>query len=360
MPSRLNVLVWTLVATGWLQSNHAHALSAPTSLMLIGGLVVAGEKVPSETASEEPQDEGKTSSKADDDDEDDIALDTFQRGVESSVNATARWFDSFFGDARSFDDRQYRSQGRVSLAPEWSAYEGWKLRSRLRAQANLPIAEDRFSAFIGRVDGDDFVVGDDRERRTSVIRNVEGDSEWLVGLGFNPNQGEENRFSITGGIRGGLRADLYTEARYLYQIRVTETIQIRSRSALFWRNSDGFGVGQRLDYEQTWGDDWLGRISVEATSAERVEGIRWRNISTLYHLYTDEKAIAAEFWYNGESKAAVPDQDLGIRFIHRQSWLRDWFYVEKWIGSHWPKSEPGDPRNQAWLVGIEFEVWFGR
>ncbi|MCC5880530.1 MAG: hypothetical protein JJU03_11630 [Idiomarina sp.] len=319
----------------------------------------ASAQEPAEESSEPSTQAQTDEQQQEEDDDDDMVIDSIQQGVQTSVDATARWFDNFFGDGRSFDD-QYRSQGRFSVAPEWSQYDGWSVGSSFRAQVNLPLAEDRFSAFVGRVGTDDYVVGEDSERRASVLRNVTGDSEWLVGLGFNPNQGEENRFSASVGIRGGLRADLYTEARYLYQIRVTESSQVRTRSALFWRDSDGFGFAQRLDYEQTWGKEWLGRFSTEATTAERVDGIRWRNTTSLYHLYDDNKAIAGEFWYRGESKAEVPDEDFGVRLIHRQSWLRDWFYVEKWIGSHWPKEEPHENRSQAWLVGIEFEVWFGQ
>lgn len=290
--------------------------------------------------------------------DDDMMIDSLQQGVQSSVSATARWIDNFFGDGRTLDD-QYRSQGRFSLAPEWSEYEGFKMRSSFRAQVNLPHAEERFSAFIGRVDTEDYVVGEDRQRRASVLRNVSGDSEWLIGLGFNPGQGEENRFSISAGIRGGLRADLYTEARYLYQIRLSDSAQIRTRSALFWRDSDGYGFDQRVDYEQIWGENWLGRVTLGGTTAERIEGIRWGNTTSLYHLYDDNKAIAGEVWFREETKAPVPIADYGIRLIHRQSWLRDWLYVETWVGSHWPKEEPDEIRDQAWLVGIEFEVWFG-
>lgn len=359
MPTRLSRLVWTLA--------FASAYVGAPSL----GFAQSGENepeppevpviVPSEDQDAVEEKLIEIDRRADEvDEEDEMMLDSFRRGVEDSVNATARWFDNFFGDGRSFESHQYRSQGRVSLAPEWSGYDGWRMRSRFRAQTNLPYAQERFSAFIGRVDTDDYVVGDDSERRASVLRGVDSDSEWLVGLGFNPGQGEESRFSITGGIRGGINADLYTEGRYLYQIRVSDTIQVRTRSALFWRDSDGFGFDQRADYEQVWGDDWLGRLSVEGTSAERIDGIRWRNSAALYHLYTDDKAIAGEFWYRGESKAVVADQDFGVRLIHRQSWLRDWFFVQTWVGSHWPRGEEDTERNQAWLAGVEFEVWFGR
>lgn len=338
-----------------------HSFSAPTlpvfsTSCLVVLTLILGWPMGKAWAEESTQQQTETE---DTDNEDEQAIDSLQQGVQSSVDATARWFDNFFGDGRTFDD-QYHSQGRFSVAPEWSGYDGFSVGSSFRAQVNLPLAEDRFSAFIGRVDTDDYVVGDDTERRASVLRNVSGDSEWLVGLGFNPGQGEENRFAFSAGIRGGLRADLYTEGRYLYQLRITDNIQVRTRSTLFWRDSDGYGFAQRFDYEQTWGDEWLGRFSAEGTSAERIDGIRWRNTTSLYHLYESNKAIAGEFWYRGESKAPVADEDFGIRLMHRQSWLRDWLYVEKWIGSHWPKEEPYESRSQAWLVGIEFEVWFGQ
>lgn len=292
------------------------------------------------------------------DEDDDMVIDSVQRGVQATVDATARWFDDFFGDARTFDN-QYRSQGRVSVAPEWSQYNGLKVRSSLRAQVNLPLAEERFSAFIGRVDTDDYVVGQDSERRSSVIRNMAGDSEWLVGLGFNPNQGEENRFSFTAGIRGGLRADLYTEGRYLFQWRMTDNSQVRTRSALFWRESDGYGFAQRVDYEHVWKEEWLARISLEGTTATRTDGIRWRNSAALFHLYAPQRALAGEFWYAGESEAIVADQDFGVRIMHRNSWLREWFFVESWVGMHWPKGEEDLHRDSAWLIGIDFEIWFG-
>lgn len=308
---------------------------------------------------EEPPEEQKKEEEKSEQENDRIMLDTLEFGVTSTVDATARWFDRFFGDSRAFED-EYSTRGRLSVGPEWSEFDGTKVRSSFRAQVNLPHAERRFSAFVGRVDIDDFVAGEDSQRRSSVLRNVSGDSEWLVGLGFDPHQGEQSRFSINAGIRGGLRADWYTEGRYLFQYRMSDSTQIRTRSVGFWRDSDGFGVAQRLDYEQTAGDNWLGRYTIEGTRAERILGIRWHSSASIYHLYAEERAIATEIWYAGESKNEVPHRDIGIRAIHRQSWLRDWFYIESWLGMHWPKNEPDQVRGSSWLVGIEFEMWYGQ
>ncbi|RUO34178.1 hypothetical protein [Aliidiomarina sanyensis] len=285
-------------------------------------------------------------------------LDSFQDGVEDTVDATARWFDQFFGDERSFDDTE-GSRGRISLRPEWSQYDGFRVRSSLRAQFTLPNTEERLSAIIGRVDFDDFVTGEDSQQRSSVIRSETGDEEWIIGLGFDPRRGETSRFSVSAGIRGGLRADLYVQGRYLYQYRISDSKQIRSRSSLFWRDSDGFGLNQRLDIEHSPNPEWLNRLSMDATRAERVQGYRWRSSIASYHVYEPEKAMAVEFFWRGETKQLVPLRDYGFRLIHRRGWLREWLFLETYAGLHWPRRELDEPRRGRYMIGLEIEMWFG-
>ncbi|WP_126768087.1 hypothetical protein [Aliidiomarina iranensis] len=285
-------------------------------------------------------------------------LDGLQTGVESSVDNTARWIDNFFGNNRAFEG-DYNSRGRLSLRPEWSQYEGWKLRSSFRAEFVLPNTEERFSAIIGQTNFDDFILDDENTRLDSVIASDRGDEEWIVGLGFNPNQGETNQFSINAGIRGGLKADLYTHARYLYQYRINEATQVRTRSSLFWRDSDGFGFNQRLDVEKSASPEWLSRFTIDATRAERIDGIRWKGIFSVYHLYAEEQAVAGEIWYEGETKQEVPLREWGVRAIHRRQFARDWLYFEIFGGLHWPREERSQRREAKWLVGFEFEMWFG-
>ncbi|MCC5854228.1 MAG: hypothetical protein JJU10_00910 [Idiomarina sp.] len=285
-------------------------------------------------------------------------IDGLQLGVENTVDATARWFDRFFGDGRVFDDG-YDSQGRLSVGPEWSAFDGWKVRSRFRAEFRLPHAEERFSAIIGRGSFSDITTGDDTTRRGSVIRASDEDTEWILGLGFDPHRGETSRFSISGGIRGGLRADPYLQGRYLWQRRLSETAQLRTRSSLFWRDSDGFGFNQRFDHESSMSEEWLSRVSLDLTRAERIEGIRWRSTGSTYHLYEDERAIAGEIWVQGETKRAVSLTDTGFRLIHRSSFKREWLFLELWGGIHWPREEPEQVRKPRWLFGIEIEMWYG-
>lgn len=285
-------------------------------------------------------------------------IDDFQDGVEGTVDKTARWFDRFFGDdSTSTDD--YDIQGRLIVGPRWSAYEGWKVDSSFRAQFRLPQAKQKFSAIIGRGNFDDIVNDKQSSYRSSVIQSTKDDEEWIIGLGFNPNQGETDRLYFSAGIRGGLKADLYVQGRHMWQRRINEMSQLRVRSTLFWRDSDGFGINERVDWEASMLETWLARISLDNTYAERTEGVRWHHKAALYHLYAEEKAIATELFVRGETDHDVGVHDVGIRFIHRREWFREWLFLEVWGGLHWPREERIEDRQRRWMFGVEFAMWYG-
>jgi hypothetical protein len=244
------------------------------------------------------------------------------------------------------------------VAPQWDQYDGFEVKSRFRARVALPKLKENFSAFIGRVDENEF-LDDDSAGRPSVIRSPQSDEEWLVGLGFDPEINEAHRMSYSIGIRGGLRFDTYARARYMTGFVFSDNQQVRTQSSAFWRDSDGFGVAQRVDYEATLTDTWLVRWASIGTFAEETHGLRWSSTARLYHLYGEDKAWATETWIEGNTDHAVPIQDYGVRFLNRQRYLREWFFAEAWVGYHWPRSEVTEQRSGQWLVGIEFEVHFG-
>jgi len=285
-------------------------------------------------------------------------IDNFQDGVENTVDKTARWFDRFFGEGSTSND-DYDIQGRLTVGPSWSAYEGWKVDSSFRAQFRLPQAKQKFSAIIGRGNFDDIVNDKQSSYRASVIQSTKDDEEWIIGLGFNPNHGETDRLYFSAGIRGGLKADLYAQGRHMWQRRLNDVSQLRIRSTAFWRDSDGFGVNERVDWEASMRELWLARISLDGTFAERTEGIRWQHKAALYHLYAAEKAIATEIFIRGETEHDVGIHDVGIRFIHRREWLREWLFLEIWGGLHWPREEHFEVRERRWMFGVEFAMWYG-
>lgn len=337
------------------------------SLWLTSSMVVLAQdkagrnKAGSESRSVNDNNEHKHAEK----DEDEHLLDTVQYALTSTVNTTARWVDGFFGDPRWFDDQPiYKpklatSEGRLVLGPRWDQADGWGTIASFRARLYLPHMENRFSAVIGRVSFDEFITGDEIIRPV-LLRSPNADNEWLIGFGYDPIIQERRRLSLGAGFRDGLNFDPYARVRYLEQRKVNDRSQLRWQSVGFWRNSDGFGGSLRLDYEIGIGERWLGRWSGRGTFAERSDGVRWRTLASLFYLYSDDRAYASEVWIQGETAHPVPLRDYGFRGIYRQRYLREWFFIEPWVGLHWPRDELDEKRETSWIIGLQFEIIFGQ
>jgi hypothetical protein len=285
-------------------------------------------------------------------------IDDVRSGLHTTVSATAAWLDSFFTDTidRSAYDDVY---GSLTVAPQWDEYEGWEVDSSFRARVVLPHAERKVSAIIGRGDFDDF-INDQQTTRPTVIRRDQADEEWMVGLGFDPVVRDDHSLSFGAGFRSGLKLDPYVRARYRFEQILSETSELHFQTVGFWRDSDGFGIAQTLEHDLALSERWFNKFWLRGTFAERTEGVRWHASEKLYYIYHHERAIGAELWWYGETERSVPMQDYGVKALHRSRFLRDWLYLEGWVGLHWPREFLDEARKPRWLVGIELELQFGK
>lgn len=295
----------------------------------------------------------------------DVWIDAIQRGMTLTIDTTARWVDQFFGDPRTFDDQPAiageaaKAIGRLSAGSVWDEFDGLKPTANFRSRFYLPHMGNRLSAIFGRFNADEFLAGDD-SARLALVRSTTTEDDWLIGVGFDPVIRDHQRLSLGAGFRKGLAFDPYLRARYLVQRGVTERSQVRWQSVAFWQGDDGLGVSQRLDYETGIGQRFLGRVSGRGTYAERTEGVRWRSSASLFYLYSDNRAYAAEAWILGESNKNVSVEDYGMRGIYRTRYLREWFFIEGWVGTHWPREQFEQERKPQWIVGFQFEILFGQ
>ncbi|MDN7126060.1 hypothetical protein J6J08_01500 [Pseudidiomarina sp. 1APR75-33.1] len=297
-------------------------------------------------------------SETDDDPDEQALLDDFRSGLKTTVASTAAWLDSFFAegiDADAYND----AYGSLTLRPEWDEYDGWKVDSSFRAKVILPHAERKLSAIIGRGDFDDFINAQQTTRPT-VIRRDQADEEWMVGLGFDPVVHANHNVSFGAGFRGGIDFDPYVRARYRYEGIINERSEIHLQTVGFWRDSDGFGIAQTVEHDFALSERWFNKFWARGTFAERTQGVRWHASEKLYYIYHHERAVGAELWWYGETEHPVPMQDYGLRALHRSRFLRDWLYLEGWVGLHWPREQLNEHRRPRWIVGVEFELLFGQ
>jgi len=284
-------------------------------------------------------------------------LEQFRYGLETSVESSARWVDSFFAD-RGMNSGEHETYGRLTVAPQWSGYHKFEVDSRFRARFQLPHAKKDFSAFLGQVDEGEFLDQQD-VGKPSVINSPNTDDEWLIGLGFSRQVNEAHRLTYSVGVRGGIKLDTYARARYRVDSILSDISLMRWESSIFWRDSDGFGVAQRIDTETQLTTHVVAKWSAIGTFAQETQGVRWGSSATVYFLTGNDHAYATEIWSEGENEAPVTVTDYGIRVLDRRRIYKSWLLMETWVGHHWPREERYETRRGHWMLGVEFELRFG-
>lgn len=286
-------------------------------------------------------------------------IDRMHRAIYRSVCGSAYWFDSFFGEDNSDRERE-ATFGRIALIPEWSDHDGFTARGRFKVRINLPRFEKRVNAFFGNYKEDEFAPDrtDNFGSLPEVFRDAT-DREWLAGLGYSPVGNGRRRFDIDAGVKISSPLDPFVRLRMKRHRFVGEFTLVRIRQTLFWRGEKGAGTTGHVDVERMLGPSFHVRWRAEGTLAETVEGVDWESGLILYQYLGANRALAYELLVEGETDAAVPVKEYGLRAIYRQSIFREWLFTEVRSSLTWPKDELSEVRNESFGVGFGFEILFG-
>ena len=288
-------------------------------------------------------------------------LDKLRHGVERSVCVSAWRFDRLFGVLPEDQIIERRAaHGRLRLGLKWDERDGFKEEVALRAQVHLPIAERRMRLVFGRDTDEAFIEGGSREFDGVTFAEEDEERRWLLGLGYEPIRGTRSRLSLGAGVRLRTPPDPYVQASYWYQTRVQENLLLRARQTVFWENEDGFGTATRVSLEQALGERRMLRWANHLRVSEATDGMRWNTNLTLYQALAEDRAIALRGAVRGETGRDVNPIEYKLLLIHRQSFLKDWLFLELQGGGGWLRQEQDEPREFVPEAAVIFEMAFGR
>lgn len=276
-------------------------------------------------------------------------------GVWRSAMAIDRLFGSDAGVAEYQD-----VAGSIAPALLWDEFEGFQPKLRFRAKLPLPQFDERFDAFIGRVNRDEYVT--EREQESGAFANQRGapveDDETLVGIRFAEPR-LRDRFDASGGVRVGTPLDPYVKGSYRHRVGELDTALLSLRETAFWQNSEGFGFTSRAEVARILDDKWLARWTVSGTISQESEGVRGYTGLSVLREFPGRRAAIAEIFANGEWDADVPLRDYGMKVAYRTRVVRDWLVLEVRTSISWPREELDAPREASWGLGVGLEVFFG-
>jgi hypothetical protein len=288
-------------------------------------------------------------------------LDSFQQGVERSVCVTAWYFDRLFGTLPENEIVETRNtHGRLRGGVQWDERDGFSQEFTLRAQVQMPIAQQRLRAVFGRDTDEAFIEGGSGEFDSVAFTEEEEDVSWLLGLGFEPMRGTRSRLSLGAGVRLRTPPDPFVQASYWFQDRLTENLLFRARQTVFWENEDGFGTSTRLVLERGLGPTRMLRWNNYLRVSEATDGLRWNTSLTLFNALSARRAIAVRGGIRGETGREVNPIEYQLLLIHRQRIFRDWLFLELRGGGGWIRQELSEPREFVPEAAVVLEMSFGR
>jgi hypothetical protein len=281
-------------------------------------------------------------------------------GVHDLVWKSAMHVDRWFGSDQPPDAYQGAS-GSLTPAVLWDEFDGFQPRMRFRVDVPLPQLNERFNAFVGRVDRDEYVS--ERNQRSGAFQRQYGeigDEQTLAGIVYRTPPQQGSRFDAGAGVRVRLPLDPYVKGSYIYEHGDSMSGLFSFRQTIFWQNSERSGTTSRVDLEKLFAQDlWMVRWTTSGSISERSEGIYGYSAITALRGLANRRALAFEMGMDGESDREVPLHEFGFKAAYRQSIARDWLVMETRISLTWPREEIEQPRKPSWGIGVGFEMFFG-
>jgi hypothetical protein len=286
-------------------------------------------------------------------------IDRVHAGLYKTICLSAAKFDGFFGNAR-FDDEYQATHGSLALGTLWDERDHWDPSVRFRAHIELPQLSDRFNAFVGRLDPDEYVteLRDDFDTLPRQFAREEDDAV-LFGLGYRQPGRIGGHFDA--GIGAKIRSSIepYVKGTYRIGVPFGNRNLLRLHETIFWQEDEGFGATTRFDLERLLSEDFLVRWTAAGTFSQETEGVRWFSSLTLYQNLGHGRALAYEAGISGETDYEVDLANYGLRVIYRRQIFREWLFLELRSGITWPRETLLELREPNWAAGIAVEMLFG-
>jgi len=286
-------------------------------------------------------------------------IDRMQEGLYRTLCLSTAGFDGFFGNAR-FDDEYQATHGSLAVGTLWDERDHWDPSLRFRAHVRLPQLSERFSAFVGRLDPDEYVT-ELRDDFDTLPRQFarEDDDAVLFGLGYRQPGRGGGHFDAGIGVELGWPLGSYVKGPYRLAVPFFERNLLRLHETIFWREDEHFGATTRLDLERLLTEDFLVRWTGSGTYTQETVGMRWFSSVTLYQNLGDGRAFAYQAGISGETDQEVGIADYGLRAIYRRRIHFEWLFLELRSTITWPRETLLEQREPNWGAGVALEMLFG-
>lgn len=266
--------------------------------------------------------------------EDEGWMGDLHRTVSNSVYQSAFWFDSFFTNDDT-EQQKPTTNARIRLSWEPKSRDLGEFNTRFRVKVKLPHFKDKV----------DVILSDDVEDDLNSLP--------LDRPSINPDKNEEHfaaavryivkkesdkitdtRIGITGG-------DIFVRARHRRNLTWKENHGFKIEPAVYYFLDDGLGAKLLLEYDYQVKPTQQIRFNYSIRGSESFSGIKWKhglyNLNQLSQNTATIFGLQVEGERNGDRGFVIDKYTLSYRY--RFNALKKWLFFEIEPFVEWPEKE---------------------
>ncbi|NEV61641.1 hypothetical protein [Thiorhodococcus minor] len=277
-----------------------------------------------------------------------------QAYVANQLYAAAVWLDSFFGDPRAEAADGTDAYLHVIFDGFYSGVEDESENGiKFRGGANLERLNERLRLVVTS-DADAAVTG---RELAGTARDEVRDTDGAVGLSYLFRDRPGQKFSLGGGVSGGLSPSFLLAGRHRYAKSWTSRTASHVTSTLYWKSDDGPGVSSLVDYEWISDPDTLWRYTVFGNFREETGGVDWSTQAKWARRLDDKTAVNIRAGVQGNTEPSNVLTEGWLKVLYRRNFLRSWLFYEVEPGLSW--HERVQYRTEP-TIALRLEIQFRR
>lgn len=258
-------------------------------------------------------------------------MDTAHDLIATRVEASARWFDTFFDDP-NFVEEDVSTRLRVRTDAFFSQRDEEKFSANVNLKLHLPALSHALKSKVSLLVGGDETLDDPDVAGTNSIDNALNDAtdDPTVGLQYFLFANRDLNVNMTAGVRLSGPA-LFVGPRASYVHTLSEVMLLRFIERIRWYTDDGWESRTRLDLDRSFGSSRFFRQTFEIRwreSSRDEDGFRFQALTNLTQRLSSRQAVSYR-WNNTLKTEPDIHMDSTVLLVqYRRRIFRKWLFCE--------------------------------
>jgi hypothetical protein len=206
--------------------------------------------------------------------------------------------------------------------------------SRINERLQLFIAaEDEPGATTRNLPQDPGYPGLDRTTQTAHFANTELRYELIRKPGVN--------LFLGAGFEFALPPQVFARSRLQYSRKLGDICLMRVAETFYVKSNDVLGETTEFSLERRFGKNTLLRWGSAATASEKIEGVEWGSVLSLFQQLSSRNSITLAGGVFSNTTRSDLFQNYQCLVRYRQNFFRKWLFFELEPQISWPKRRGG-------------------